>query len=65
MSAPAHPVLANARREALVIFATWLLATAYCCGYYLLFGTSRPEAPLGPDQPAMPEMPASDEVGLE
>ncbi len=47
MADPTCVVLKNARREALIIFATWLAATSYCCGYYYLFGTSGAERPLG------------------
>jgi hypothetical protein len=43
------PVLRNARREALIIFAAWVAATAYCCGYSYLFGYIREGRPLGPE----------------
>jgi hypothetical protein len=43
------PVLRNARREAILIFAVWAAATAFCCTYCYLFGYLRPGRPLGPD----------------
>src|SRR3954454_12052189 len=47
------PVLRHARREALIIFTTWLVSTAYCCGYSYLYGYIRPDRPLGPDDVAL------------
>jgi fatty acid desaturase len=32
------PVVRNARREAVVVFATWLVAMAYTIGYCALYG---------------------------
>jgi hypothetical protein len=43
------PVLVNARREAIIIFSVWVLATVYCCAYSYFFGYIRPGRPLGPD----------------
>jgi hypothetical protein len=42
------PVLRNSRREAIVIALAWLISTVYSCGYCYLFGYSRPDRPLGP-----------------
>jgi hypothetical protein len=41
------PVYKHAKREALVIIATWLGATAYTCGYCYLYGYLRPDHRLG------------------
>jgi hypothetical protein len=41
------PVFKHARREAIIIFAAWLSATAYCCGYCYLHGYERPGQVLG------------------
>jgi hypothetical protein len=43
------PVLKNARREAIIIGAAWLLATSYCCAYCYAFGYIREGRPLGPE----------------
>jgi len=42
------PVLRHARREAWIIAASWLLATAYSCTYCYLYGYIRPGRALGP-----------------
>lgn len=47
MGSEDHAVLRNARREAVWIFGAWITATAYCCGYYALFGMSHPEQEQG------------------
>ena len=44
---PVDPVLKNARREALVIFAAWLACVVYCCGYCYAFGYDREGHHLG------------------
>lgn len=41
------PVYKHARREAVIIFAIWLAATAYSCGYCYLYGYQRPGQILG------------------
>jgi Protein of unknown function (DUF997) len=35
------PVLVNGRREALIVFATWICAMAYTIGYCLIHGYGR------------------------
>lgn len=37
-AAPADPVLASARREALVVLATWICALSYTVAYCLHYG---------------------------
>jgi hypothetical protein len=41
------PLVRNSRREAIIIGATWLAATTYCCVYSYLFGYSTEARPLG------------------
>lgn len=43
------PVLRNARREAWIIAAAWVAATAYSCVTCYLLGYLRPGRALGPD----------------
>jgi len=35
------PVLKSARREALIVFATWIIAMAYTIGYCMRYGYGR------------------------
>lgn len=43
------PVVTNAKREAVIIGLAWLAATAYSCIYCYLFGYTRPDRPLEPE----------------
>ena len=42
MPKPAEdPVLTSARREAIIVFVTWIIATAYCIGYCAKYAYGR------------------------
>lgn len=49
MSEAIDPVLKNARREAVIIGAAWLVSTVYCCVYCYLTGYIREGRALGPE----------------
>ena len=49
MADHSNPVLHHSRREALIIFGAWFVATSYCCCSYYLFGMTHSDRPMGVD----------------